>query len=129
MKSSKFADLEAGATNLFKQTVEIEHNGLERVTLAMSNLDARRESTPTGRRNDDDRASRCASSSSSSRSATSTRTVGSTPAAMLRKMTGRDEALIADRNSRQNGGKLMTELLAKLPASRSAPLLQFRATS
>jgi phage tail-like protein len=32
VKSSKFADLEAATTNLFKQTVEIEHNGLERVT-------------------------------------------------------------------------------------------------
>lgn len=32
VKSSKFADLEAGTTNLFKQTIEIEHNGLERVT-------------------------------------------------------------------------------------------------
>jgi phage tail-like protein len=32
IKSSKFADLEAGSTNLFKQTIEIEHNGLERVT-------------------------------------------------------------------------------------------------
>ncbi|MGW4229486.1 phage tail protein [Streptomyces sp. NPDC004980] len=32
VKSSKFADLEAGSTNLFKQTVEIEHNGLERVS-------------------------------------------------------------------------------------------------
>jgi len=31
IKSSKFADLEAASTNLFKQTVEIEHNGLERV--------------------------------------------------------------------------------------------------
>lgn len=31
VKSSKFADLEAGSTNLFKQTIEIEHNGLERV--------------------------------------------------------------------------------------------------
>jgi phage tail-like protein len=31
VKSSKFADLEAGTTNLFKQTVEIEHNGMERV--------------------------------------------------------------------------------------------------
>jgi phage tail-like protein len=31
LKSSKFADMEAGTTNLFKQTVEIEHNGLERV--------------------------------------------------------------------------------------------------
>ena len=26
------ADLEAGSTNLFKQTIEIEHNGLERVS-------------------------------------------------------------------------------------------------
>jgi phage tail-like protein len=32
IKSSKFADLEAASTNLFKQTVEIEHNGLERVS-------------------------------------------------------------------------------------------------
>lgn len=32
VKSSKFADLEAASTNLFKQTVELEHNGLERVT-------------------------------------------------------------------------------------------------
>jgi phage tail-like protein len=32
VKSSKFADLEAGTTNLFKQTIEVEHNGLERVT-------------------------------------------------------------------------------------------------
>lgn len=32
VKSSKLTDLEAGSTNLFKQTVEIEHNGLERVT-------------------------------------------------------------------------------------------------
>jgi phage tail-like protein len=31
VKSSKFADLEAGTTNLFKQTLEIEHNGLEQV--------------------------------------------------------------------------------------------------
>jgi phage tail-like protein len=31
VKSCKFADLEAASTNLFKQTVEIEHNGLERV--------------------------------------------------------------------------------------------------
>ncbi len=31
VKSSKFADLEASSTNLFKQTIEIEHNGLERV--------------------------------------------------------------------------------------------------
>jgi len=29
--SSKFADLEAKSTNLFKQTVEIAHNGLQRV--------------------------------------------------------------------------------------------------
>jgi phage tail-like protein len=29
VKSSKFADLEAASTNLFKQTIEIEHNGLE----------------------------------------------------------------------------------------------------
>jgi phage tail-like protein len=32
VKSSKFADLEAGSTNLFKQTIELEHNGLERVS-------------------------------------------------------------------------------------------------
>lgn len=32
VKSSKFSDLEAGTTNLFKQTVEIEHEGLERVS-------------------------------------------------------------------------------------------------
>lgn len=32
VKSSKFSDLEAGSTNLFKQTVEIEHDGLERVS-------------------------------------------------------------------------------------------------
>jgi phage tail-like protein len=31
VKSSKFADLEAASTNLFKQTIELEHNGLERV--------------------------------------------------------------------------------------------------
>jgi phage tail-like protein len=31
IKSSKFADLEAASTNLFKQTIEIEHNGMERV--------------------------------------------------------------------------------------------------
>ncbi len=31
VKSSKFSDLEAGSTNLFKQTMEIEHNGLERL--------------------------------------------------------------------------------------------------
>ncbi len=31
VKSSKFADLESASTNLFKQTIEIEHNGLERV--------------------------------------------------------------------------------------------------
>ena len=30
VKSSKFADLEAASTNLFKQTIEIEHNGLKR---------------------------------------------------------------------------------------------------
>jgi phage tail-like protein len=29
--SSKFADLEAASTNLFKQTIEIAHSGLERV--------------------------------------------------------------------------------------------------
>lgn len=32
VKSSKFADMEAGSNNLFKQTVEMEHNGLERVS-------------------------------------------------------------------------------------------------
>ena len=32
IKSSKFSDLEAASTNLFKQTVEIEHNGMERVS-------------------------------------------------------------------------------------------------
>ena len=32
VKSSKFADLEAGSTNLFKQTCEVEHEGLERVS-------------------------------------------------------------------------------------------------
>lgn len=31
VKSSKFSDMEAGSTSLFKQTVEIEHDGLERV--------------------------------------------------------------------------------------------------
>ena len=31
VKKSNLASLEAGSTNLFKQTVEIEHNGLERV--------------------------------------------------------------------------------------------------
>ncbi|MFG3257561.1 phage tail protein [Streptomyces sp. NPDC048172] len=31
IKSSKFADLEAASTNLFKQTIELEHDGLERV--------------------------------------------------------------------------------------------------
>lgn len=31
VKSSKFSDLEAGTANLFKQTIEIEHNGLARV--------------------------------------------------------------------------------------------------
>jgi phage tail-like protein len=30
--SSKFVDLEAGSNNLFKQTVEIAHNGMERVS-------------------------------------------------------------------------------------------------
>lgn len=31
IKSSKFADLESASTNLFKQTIEIEHNGMERI--------------------------------------------------------------------------------------------------
>jgi len=31
VKSSKFADLEAGSANTFKQTVELEHDGLKRV--------------------------------------------------------------------------------------------------
>lgn len=31
VKSSKFADIEAGSTNLFKQTIVLEHEGLERV--------------------------------------------------------------------------------------------------
>lgn len=31
VKSSKFSDLEAGATSLFKQTIVLEHEGLERV--------------------------------------------------------------------------------------------------
>jgi|SRR5271157_2595741 len=31
VKATKFTDLEAGSNNLFKQTVEIAHNGLERV--------------------------------------------------------------------------------------------------
>ena len=31
VSSSTLADLDAGSTNLFKQTVKIEHNGLERV--------------------------------------------------------------------------------------------------
>ena len=31
VKSSKFTDLEAGSTNLFKQTIVLEHEGLERV--------------------------------------------------------------------------------------------------
>ena len=31
VKMSKFSDLEAGSNNLFKQTIEIEHNCLERV--------------------------------------------------------------------------------------------------
>ena len=32
VKSSKFSDLEAGSSGLFKQTLEIEHEGLERVS-------------------------------------------------------------------------------------------------
>ncbi len=32
IKSSKFSDLEAGANSLFKQTIVLEHEGLERVT-------------------------------------------------------------------------------------------------
>jgi len=32
VKSSKFSDLEAGSSGLFKQTIEIEHEGLERVS-------------------------------------------------------------------------------------------------
>ena len=31
IKSSKFSDLEASSTNLFTQTIEIEHEGLERI--------------------------------------------------------------------------------------------------
>jgi phage tail-like protein len=31
VKSSKFSDLEAGSNALFKQTVEVEHNGLTRI--------------------------------------------------------------------------------------------------
>jgi hypothetical protein len=31
VKSSKFTDLEAGTTNLMKQTIVLEHEGLERV--------------------------------------------------------------------------------------------------
>jgi phage tail-like protein len=31
VKSSKFSDLEAGSTNTFKQTIVLEHEGLERV--------------------------------------------------------------------------------------------------
>ncbi|GAA4699603.1 phage tail protein [Phytohabitans rumicis] len=31
VKSSKFSDLEAGSTNLFVQTIVLEHEGLERV--------------------------------------------------------------------------------------------------
>lgn len=31
VKSSKFTDLEAGTNNLFKQTIVLEHEGLERV--------------------------------------------------------------------------------------------------
>ena len=30
VKSSKFTDLEAGSTTLFKQTIVLEHEGLER---------------------------------------------------------------------------------------------------
>lgn len=32
IKSSKFTDLEAGSTGAFKQTIVLEHEGLERVT-------------------------------------------------------------------------------------------------
>lgn len=32
IKSSKFSDLEAGSSGLFKQTVELEHEGMERVS-------------------------------------------------------------------------------------------------
>ncbi|GAB3433606.1 phage tail protein [Flindersiella endophytica] len=32
VKSSKFTDLEAGSSGLFKQTLEIEHEGMERVS-------------------------------------------------------------------------------------------------
>jgi phage tail-like protein len=32
IKSSKFSDLEAGSSGLFKQTLELEHDGLERVS-------------------------------------------------------------------------------------------------
>ncbi|MER7928631.1 phage tail protein [Streptomyces sp. NPDC096057] len=32
VKSSKFTDLEAGSTNLFLQTIVLEHEGLERVS-------------------------------------------------------------------------------------------------
>ncbi|MET7486394.1 phage tail protein [Streptomyces sp. NPDC005538] len=32
IKSSKFTDLEAGSTNLFLQTIVLEHEGLERVS-------------------------------------------------------------------------------------------------
>ena len=31
VKSSKFSDLEAGTNNPFKQTIVLEHEGLERV--------------------------------------------------------------------------------------------------
>jgi phage tail-like protein len=31
VKSSKFSDLESASNNLFKQIIEIEHNGIERV--------------------------------------------------------------------------------------------------
>ena len=32
VKKSSFSDLEAASANLFKQIIEIEHNGLERIT-------------------------------------------------------------------------------------------------
>jgi phage tail-like protein len=34
IKSSKFSDLEAGSSNFFTQTIEIEHEGLERIAEA-----------------------------------------------------------------------------------------------
>jgi len=34
VKSSKFTDLEAGSTNLLKQTIVLEHEGLERVPVS-----------------------------------------------------------------------------------------------